>query len=145
MAKRVMGHNARPLSKPGQRIAFNHEHLILRDIKMHHLLRRKLKEMPSQTAACSAMGNDDCIRSNLGKPSHDLFIKITEALSFRWRLIPWVRLPADVIDGIAFGNFSHGHTAPCAEMYFFQAAVGAITLRGKSHFGPYDFHRLACS
>ncbi len=45
-------------------MAFNHQHLILRHVKVHHLLRRKLKKMTAQAAAYPAMRYNDGVRGN---------------------------------------------------------------------------------
>src|SRR5262245_22961682 len=84
MAKGVVGHELAALSKPGQLIALNHQHLILRRVKIHDFLRRKLEKISAQAPACSAVGNGDSISSNPSKPIHHTLIKLTEAFAFGW-------------------------------------------------------------
>ena len=93
VAEGVIGHDGFGLSKPGQFIFFNHQHLILRHVKMHDLLRRELKKMAAQAPAYPAMRDNHGVGGHIGKPIYAAGVKFAVSFPAGRGEIPGVCLP----------------------------------------------------
>ena len=126
----------------GDCIAFNHEHLILRHVKIEDLGRRKLKEITANAARGPVMGDNDGVRCHAFNPSRNRPVHVAVGLTARHRDVPPVGLPAGVSLGFAGLDIRPGQACPRTEADFLQSIIRAIAERRNVHRVAHDLHGL---